>query len=866
MNQVGLSIPSIILDSPDPNPDLWNLQETQWENTFRKWNEINLITDINYQNLDLFEDEQITLTQTIQDIRDIEKVFTDFSKTFNLPASSVNNRLFKHYYRRDLVRDATPDAIFDANTKLEAILELNFKPFRYGYVVMNGVKLKNNVPDSYNITFYGQTIRLKDRVKDRKLSSLDFSQFNHDYNIATVKEGAQTFVTQLNDQTVSIPHIIYPLISHTQRFIFDSTNQGVLTTQARSQLTRNLYTNTCGTQNDISPGSANERLSSTQGFQFTDLKPALRIIDIIKVIEQDPDIDMKFTDDFFKETGFFADLYMWLHRNKGEIGVTPNNETNTNLIVLNKIQSFTGDVIEFFDGTPGLTPPHSFTGFAPVIDGGIFRFHTGIAGFNALDGAERMRIVWSVTPTINTKKFTVRLRKTGTNEVIVEQDHISGTAATTIDHVFDSGLGAQVFEQHNVEFVIETTETALTVSYTLSLTKILDDYISGETTYNVQAQTIGPTGVVDTIYITEQIPDMKILNFLTSIFKTFNLTAFIDSDINSSTYDQIKVQTLDDFYASGTRRDITEFVKTDSGESNFSVPFNDLEFTFKEPKTFAAYYYNRLNSREYGSVKASDTTNSGRDPRLNRGKDYVVESQFEKMLFERLKNQNNDNDTNIGFGYFVDDNQNSVVANPLLFVRKNTSSPSPEQIMMHSGIDASTPAYLSTYNRATNFRQGTSNVTLTVASAESGTITFSYFDSNNATQTASVAPNNNTTINNVITNSVVITSNFDSRSNITIAYTEVTENQTINFSTEIDPFIPNIDTDTLFKTYYSDYISDIFSFNRRLVKVKAILPQSFLINYKLSDTIVISNEEFIINKITTNLQTGESSLELLNKI
>ena len=95
---------------------------------------------------------------------------------------------------------------------------------------------------------------------------------------------------------------------------------------------------------------------------------------------------------------------------------------------------------------------------------------------------------------------------------------------------------------------------------------------------------------------------------------------------------------------------------------------------------------------------------------------------------------------------------------------------------------------------------------------------------------------------------------------------KLTENQTINFSTEIDPFIPTIDTETLFKTYYRNYLSDIFSFNRRLVKVKAILPQSFLINYKLSDTIVIANEEFIINKITTNLQTGESSLELLNKI
>ena len=66
-------------------------------------------------------------------------------------------------------------------------------------------------------------------------------------------------------------------------------------------------------------------------------------------------------------------------------------------------------------------------------------------------------------------------------------------------------------------------------------------------------------------------------------------------------------------------------------------------------------------------------------------------------------------------------------------------------------------------------------------------------------------------------------------------------------------------------SYYQEYISDVFSENRRLVKVNAML-QSFLLNYKLSDTFIINDEEFIINKITTNLQTGKSSLELLNKI
>jgi len=864
MNQVGLAIPSILLDSPDPNPDIWNLTDTLWENTFRKWNEINLITDINFQHLDLFEDEQITLTQTIQDIRDIEKVFTDFSRTFNLPATSVNNKLFKHYYRRDLVSDAIPDGIFDANSKLDAILELNYKPFKAGYIVMNGVKLKNNVPESYNITFYGQTIQLKDRVQDRKLSSLDFSQFNHDYNVTRVKQGLESFVSVLNGQTVSTAHIIYPLISHTQRFIYDSSAGGVLKSQARSDTTRNLFVN--NSQSNVTDGSGNVvREGTSMGFQFTDLKPALRIIDIIKVIEQDNEIDIKFTDDFFKTTGFFSNLYMWLHRNKGEIGVTPTNETNTNLIVVDKIQSFTGDVIEFFDSDTTQDPPHSFTGIAPVFDGGVFRFATGLTSQTSFDDKESMKILWTVTPTVNTKKFTARLRKAGTNEVIAEVAHISGTTNTVVEFEFETSLATTV-ENHNVEFVIETTETSLNLTYGLTCTKILEQVGTGTQNLAIQAGTISPDAVVDTIYISDQIPDMKILNFLTGLFKTFNLTAFVDNDVSSSTFSQIKVQTLDSFYASGTTRDITEFVNIEEGESNFSVPFNDIGFSFEEPKSFAAFYYNKLNSREYGSVKASDASNSGRDPRLNRGQDYIIKTPYEKMLFERLKNVNGGADTNIGFGYFVDDNQSPTIGNPLLFYKKNTSVSS-TPIQMFNGGGVGTPASISTINRGTNFQEGLSNVNIAVSSDSSTNVLFNYLDSNNASQNVDIGPGANTTINNVVTNSVQIISNFDDIDHITITYTTVTASQTLNFSREINPFVTGqIDDNTLFKKYYSDYISDLFSYNRRLVKVKAILPQSFLLQYKLSDTLIISNEAFIINKITTNLQTGESSLELLNKL
>ena len=37
--------------------------------------------------VDLFKDESVSITQSIQNVKDIAKIFTEFSKTFTLPAS-----------------------------------------------------------------------------------------------------------------------------------------------------------------------------------------------------------------------------------------------------------------------------------------------------------------------------------------------------------------------------------------------------------------------------------------------------------------------------------------------------------------------------------------------------------------------------------------------------------------------------------------------------------------------------------------------------------------------------------------------------------------------------------------------------------
>ena len=118
------------------------------------------------QEVELFKDESIVLTQSIQDIRDIQKVFLPFTQTFNVPASKSNNKLFKHFYNFNIEG-------FDARTKTDAELYLNYKLFKKGKIKLEGVQLKNNEPYTYKLTFFGNTVNLKDLVGEDKLTGLD---------------------------------------------------------------------------------------------------------------------------------------------------------------------------------------------------------------------------------------------------------------------------------------------------------------------------------------------------------------------------------------------------------------------------------------------------------------------------------------------------------------------------------------------------------------------------------------------------------------------------------------------------------------------------------------------------------------------
>ena len=97
----------------------------------------------------------------------------------------------------------------------------------------------------------------------------------------------------------------------------------------------------------------------------------------------------------------------------------------------------------------------------------------------------------------------------------------------------------------------------------------------------------------------------------------------------------------------------------------------------------------------------------------------------------------------------------------------------------------------------------------------------------------------------------------------------------IHFQNELNEFLANQPsgtdnadefTDTLFETEYKEYIQDVFSLRRRLLKVTAYLPMKVYYNLQLNDLIELGQDRYKINSMKTDLTTGKTEFELLNTI
>ena len=573
---------------------------------------------IDGQRVDLFKDESVSLTQTIQNVKDIAKVFTEFTQTFAVPASKENNKIFQHYYNFDI------DFGFDARNKADARLELNDLPFKNGKIKLNSVDLKNNVAHTYHITFFGNTVNLKDVLGDDLLSSLgaldDYSQV---YDYANIRDILQGFPTGNNN-------IAVPLITHTNRLIY---NSGSHTTFDPEATTNNIYPHGSGTQNQ-------------NGVDWKQFKYALRVQAIIDAIETKYTIangygsDIVFSDDFFNDTtnDEFDDLFIWLHRKKGNVETPSFGDASWTRVTELGTETTTGD----YDV---MTPIAN-------VSNGEFTINSSFGDYGNYD----FDLLFNPTAGTSLLPYDVRITETNTGSVTIENGIVGLYNFYQNQELDDGTYTIDIRSEQLVSFA------AGGIKWTADVEERDDEQQTLNGTVSFSNAATFSTSAVFEFNITQQIPKIKIIDFLSGMFKMFNLTAFVN-DLGI-----VVVRTLDSYYAAGlqTPINIDKYLDTKTSKVNVALPFKEINFSYKGLGTLLAKQFEQIFNSGWGSISYKLDNRIYDAPTEN----YKVELPFEHMQYERLYDINPSGtgaSTTFQYGYFVDDNFEPYYGEPLLF-------------------------------------------------------------------------------------------------------------------------------------------------------------------------------------------------------
>jgi len=639
------------------------------------------------QRVSLFKDESVTITDTIKNIRDVSNVFTTFSQQFTVPADKINNLIFKHYYNFDIING------FDARVKVDGEIKLNGVNFRAGKVKLNSVTLKENKAYDYKIVFFGNGVDLNTLVGEDLLSNLQFIEdkssgastsvlanhlvdaganfnnavtgvsegdrienvstgdwatiidvvsaseleLNSDIFTGPAPENYQVYLSPIyeNDAVkakLQLPptyqknSVVVPLISHTARLIYD----GTIATNTEEPPVKNIEYNA----------------AQIKGIDYTDLKFAVRIDEIIKAIENTYKISngfpqsLVFTTDFFNTSNAnYYSLFMWLNRNLGPV------QTSTSVSAF----QFTAN---------------NFTGGAVGV--GVDPYETGYIGSGTSvwiapdQGLTYFELTVTPDPT-NVEDFNIAVMRNGIN--VYSADSVTPTTNMTILPA-DLGLTtATAVGTYSVIISANGGAKFSSIEFDCSGQYTSEDALGNISTQTFTNQIAGTSAgftmpAIPTFDIGLQMPEMKVIDFLTSLFKMFNLIAFLndDGDVEVRTLDNASA---DSYYNLPTIQtwDISNYIDIKSSTVDVALPFSAIAFAYEDLKTFLALKHGQLFNEQWGTEAWNDDSSTKRIA----GSAYKVTVPYQHQKYERFPG------TTIQYGWSVNESQSAYKGKPLLF-------------------------------------------------------------------------------------------------------------------------------------------------------------------------------------------------------
>jgi hypothetical protein len=421
-----------------------------------------LLGGYNYLKIDLFDDEKINISSSIQNVQDISKVYTDFSQSFTVPASENNNKIFEYFYQTDV------DNTIDHNLRRFAYIEIGMVPFRSGKIQLEGSSIKNGKVEHYSITFYGDLVSLKDTFGNTKINQLDYSFVSNPYSGTAVKD-------RITDTTTDYD-VRYPLIASESYWSYgDGTSTDIATSKGR--------------------------------IDWRELFPAIKVSKIFEAIQNKYKLTFQST---FLETQLFKKLFLWCKN-------TDNLDTKINGSDL-PITTYTQYVDYYGNAVPKM---YYEVGNPQGIDDNTYSFETQPSTYTTVNGV----FVIDNPPIITDPQWTIYI-DTYVEGVIFSTTKINTSTSNSALIYSLKGVNSSKYVYFKIrsESAINIKYT-ITVDrkYKVYVSSVYTLINGG---YLIAKNTTGLALSSGTNSIYANMPDITVADFFSGILKEFNLTCY----------------------------------------------------------------------------------------------------------------------------------------------------------------------------------------------------------------------------------------------------------------------------------------------------------------------------------------------------
>ena len=494
---------------------------------------------LEYNRVDLFDDEKISVTSSIQNINDIAKTYTDFSQTFTVPATKQNNKIFKHWYEN------SNDIPFSTLSKSNAYIEIDTIPFRKGKIQLESANVVDGQAQDYSITFIGILGNLKDIFAGKFLKDLTLdTSYDFEYTATLVKNKVTTQTT-----SPAYPDIKFPLI--TSNRVWNYAQGGV---------------------DDIS--------NSSYPIRYNELFPAIKLRAVLNMIETQFGINFDGTvaePSTFLSDARFTNAYLYLK----------NAETFEAKQTLTKVNftSESGDSSAFTGYTVNLTND-TVTNTTAITD---YFSGTNLYIFT------RKKIVFNITPSVSGISYSIKINKNGilifdsgllnsTSGVVYSKEIETTKNYIATNDYFEIYVGTSEIFTFTTNVSAISTYTSLSGGTPVTQTKTRNFLSSSQTTPSY------------TLQINQYMPEIKIEDFFSGLLKMFNLTCYSTDGINYT------VEQLESYYNAGSDIDITKYVLQDKKALNRVKTYKRINFEYEKSESFVNVAFNSNAGIGYGSL------------------------------------------------------------------------------------------------------------------------------------------------------------------------------------------------------------------------------------------------------------------------